>query len=198
MTHQQNHIIYVPGIHDDIYHAQGLLVKAWRLFGVRGHCQVMPWFGEQSYETKIQHLQGKIDYYKAQGHKVFLIGASAGASAVLNLYADNSGSIEGVALICPKINRPETVRRATYKANPAFRTSLSILQPNLAKLTSRDKAHIIIYYSPKDGVIPHRDSRIPGVKEYKLPAVGHGYAILYAITLGSPKLCDRLKKLATT
>lgn len=195
MARQQIDIIYVPGIHDDIYHAQSLMLIPWRLFGVRGHCHVMPWLGKQSYEPKLQSLHEEVNSYRAQNHRVFLVGASAGASAVLNLYAEHPSELAGVALICPKLSHPETVRAAIYEANPAFQTALTILQPNLGLLGRREKARMAIYYSPKDGVIPYEDSSLPGVKEYSLPPVRHGFAILYAITFGAFRLCTRLKAL---
>ena len=156
----------------------------------------MPWLGEQPYESKLLSLLDEVNSYKAQNHRVFLVGASAGASAALNLYAEYSGRVDGVVLICPKINRPETVGSAIYEVNPAFRTALTLLQSNIALLTSRRKARIAIYYSPKDGIISYNDRKLPGVKEFRLPPIRHGYAIMYAITLGSFRLCSRLKALA--
>jgi pimeloyl-ACP methyl ester carboxylesterase len=196
MTKRQHHVIYVPGILDDIYHIQSCAVKLWRLFGVYGHCHVMPWAGPEDYTAKIQRLQAEIDDYLTRGHRVSLVGASAGASAVLNIYAEHPHDIAGVALICPKINHPETIRQSLYAANPAFQTSLALLQTNLSlKLTVASKGRVATYHSPKDGVVPFEDSRIPGVTEHALPALRHGLAITYAITLGLPGMLGRLKHL---
>ena len=197
MAHQQHHVIYIPGIHDDAYRVQGLIVKIWWLLGVHGHCHVMPWAGQAGYEFKIQRLRSEIDKYSGRGHRVSLIGASAGASAVLNLYIEDPNKISGVSLICPKINRPETVSQKTYAANPAFRIALELLQSNVTKLTATDKSRVTVYYSPKDGVVSYADGRIPAVQERRLPPVRHGFAIIYALTLGSPRLLNRLKQSTT-
>jgi pimeloyl-ACP methyl ester carboxylesterase len=191
---RQHHVIYVPGIADDLYH-HGLAVKIWRLYGVRGHCHVMPWLGQEGFEPKFQRLLGEINKYAEQGHKVSLAGASAGASAVLNAYVAQPSKINGVVLICPKINGPETVSKKTYRKNPAFKESLELLQINLPKLTTHDKAtRIISYISPADGSIPYAGSVIPGVPEKRLPAIRHGYAIIYALTLGVPSFIRFLKR----
>lgn len=193
---QQLHVIYVPGILDDIYHAQSTIVRFWRFSGVHGHCHEMPWFGPESYEPKFQRLLDEVDRHAAQGHAVALVGASAGASAVLNAYVARPDKIRGVVLLCPKINYPETVSQKTYDKNPAFKQSLMQLQANLAKLTARQKAECILsYYSPADGTVPYEASVIPGVQQKSLPAFRHPRAIIYGISFGAPGFIRFLKRL---
>lgn len=169
------------------------MVRFWWLYGVRGHCHEMPWAGEESWGPKFQRLLDEIDRYKAQGHKVSLIGASAGASAVLNAYIERRDSITGLIYICAKINAPETVSDKTYAENPAFKTSMEVLQTNLAKLTTVDKAKIHSFYSPKDGTVPYQATVIPGVAETRLPSLRHGRAILYSLSFGASGLMRFLK-----
>jgi pimeloyl-ACP methyl ester carboxylesterase len=191
---KQHHVIYVPGILDNIYHIQSLAVKTWRLYGVEGHCHVMPWVGEEAYEVKFQRLLDKVNALTADGHAVSLVGASAGASAVLNAFVRMPDKISGVVLICPKINGPETVSKKTYAENPAFKISLQQLQTSLKKLTARQKTEqLLLYYSPADGAIPYAGSAMPGVPERRLPPLKHGYAIVYAITFGARNLIHFLK-----
>lgn len=197
MANGQHHIIFVPGILDDYHKIQSRSILFWRLFGVFGHCHVMPWRGNEDYEPKAQRLRELINDFLGQGHTVSLIGASAGASAVLNIYIERPDKIRGVALICPKINHPETVRQATYAANPAFKTSLEILNQNLIKYSVASKSLTTTYFSRKDGLIPYDDIHIPGVRERALPGLKHGYAIFYALTLGSFSIISRLKRQAS-
>jgi pimeloyl-ACP methyl ester carboxylesterase len=190
------HLIYVPGILDDIYHIQNAAVRTWRFSGAHGHCHEMPWLGPESYEAKFQRLLGEIDKYAAEGHDVALVGASAGASVVLNAYVARPDKIKGVVLLCPKINGPETVSQKTYHKNPAFKDSLEQLQTNLAKLTPLQKAEqVLLYYSPADGTIPYEGSVIPGVPEKRLPAIRHGYAIVYGLTFAAVGFIRFLKRL---
>ena len=192
----KHHVIYVPGLGDNIWHAQSIAVKFWRFHGVRGHFHAMPWAGEEKYEPKFQRLLAEIDQYRGQGHKVSLIGASAGASAVINAFIERPGKINGVVVICPKINGPETVSDKSYRENPAFKAALYKLQENLPKLAAEQRAkRMLMLYSSKDGTIPYAASTIPGVPEKRLPALRHGWAIMYAITLGVGGLLRFLKHL---
>lgn len=192
---QQHHIIYVPGIGDDSF-GQGLYIKFWRLYGVRGHLHEMPWAGEEAYEPKFRRLLAEIDRYKAGGHLVSLIGPSAGATAVLNAYLERKDSIAGVALVCAKINNPDAVSKKLFARNPAFKTSIYALQDKLGHLTLDDKAKMRSVYSPGDSYVTHDDTVIPGVVESILPSLRHGRAIIYSVTLGVRQLLKPLKKLA--
>ncbi len=191
---KQHHVIYVPGIGDDSF-GQSLYIKFWRLYGVRGHLHEMPWAGDGAYEPKLQRLLDKIDHHKAQRHKVSLVGASAGASAVLNAYVERRDDIAGVVYICAKINAPETVSDKLYAKNPAFKTALYCLQDNLKKFTVADKAKMHSFYSPGDHYVPHEATIVGGVAESKLPPLRHGVAVIYSLTFGTHKLLRILKSL---
>ena len=193
---RQHHVIYVPGILDDIYFVQSTLVRFWRFYGVRGHTHEIPWAGPEAWEPKFEKLLERIDGYTAQDHTVSLVGASAGASAVLNAYAERRDSISGLAYICAKINTPDSVSSRTYAKNPAFKTSMELLQDNLKKLTPADKAKMRSFYSTGDKFVPRDANIIPDVRESRLPPLRHGRAILYSLSLGAPKLIRELKRAA--
>jgi len=196
MTKIPHHLIYVPGILDDIYHAQGALLAAWRLHGVRGHIHPMPWAGQEDYRPKVDRLLAEIDRYIARGHLVSLVGASAGASAILNAYVERADKITSLVYICGKINGPETVSDKTYRANPAFKTSAQLLQSNVARLTDKDTSKMLSLYSPGDHSVPHAATIIPGVPEQQLPALGHGKAIIYSLSIGAPTIINHTKQIA--
>jgi len=184
----QHHIIYVPGIGDDLFRAQSTIIKFWRLFGVHGHCHPLPWAGQSDYATKAEALLGHIDGYVAAGHRVSLVGASAGASAVLNAYAERRQAVSRVIYICAKITHPETVGQATLNKNPAFKEALAVLQTNLGSFDDVDKRHFHSFYSERDNVIAYEYTVIPGVLETKLPPLHHGQSIIYSVTIGFSKL----------
>ncbi|HYH36041.1 MAG TPA: hypothetical protein VD706_00905 [Candidatus Saccharimonadales bacterium] len=183
----------MPGLGDDIW-GQGFFVRWWRLHGVRGHIHEIPWKGREAWEPKLQRLLDKIDMLAEQGHQVSLVGASAGASAVINAYVERRDRITTVAYICAKINRPETVSEKSYAINPAFKTSLYALQDALKKLTPGDKAKFHSFYSPGDNYVPYKATTIPGVNENKLVPLRHGPAIMFSISLGAQKLLRPLKE----
>jgi pimeloyl-ACP methyl ester carboxylesterase len=192
MKHQ-THVIYVPGIGDNLYHVQSIAIKFWRLYGVHGHCHSMPWAGSEDYDSKIERLLSKIDYLKSQGNSVSLIGASAGASAVLNAFVERKDKISGLIYICAKINGPETVSKYTYKHNPAFKTSMEKLQINLSKINASDKKYMLSVYSSGDKLVPYRATVISGVEEKRLSFLSHTASIVYSITFLAPTLLHFLK-----
>lgn len=193
---QPLHVIYVPGIRDDRDRIQGLLVKTWRLYGVHGHLHEMPWLGQEAYKLKSQHLLDLIDELVSRGNTVALVGASAGASAVINAYIQRRQKLIAVVYICGKVNVPEAVSNKTYNENPAFKTSMLALQKSLGKLTPADKSSMLSFYSPGDNTVPHAATTIPGVDEKRLPPFGHATAIIYSMSFGAHGMIKYLKRLA--
>jgi hypothetical protein len=116
----------------------------------------------------------------------------------LNAFLERKDAITGLVYVCAKINAPASVSAETYRRNPAFKTSLYTLQDNLKRLTPADKARLHSFYSPVDARTPHAATVIPGVRETKLPALRHGRAILYSLSLGASTLLHPLKELAAS
>lgn len=177
---------------DDLLRFQGFLVWLWMIYGVRGHCLEMPWKGDEAYEPKLAKLLALIDEYVEQGHRVSLVGASAGASAVINAYVLRKNSIQSVALICGKINFPHNVEQSLYDNNPAFKTSMYHLQKSLRQLTHIDKSKITSYFSKIDRTVPYPDTVIPGVKAVPILPLRHPQAIIYSISLRSSRIVKQL------
>ncbi|HSX15887.1 MAG TPA: hypothetical protein VLF40_03800 [Candidatus Saccharimonadales bacterium] len=188
-----HHVIYVPGITDDVRHVQGIAVRLWGLHGLHGHMHVMPWAGPGVYDAKHQALLAHIDMLAEKGYIVSLVGASAGASAVINAYVERLGTVAKVAYVTGKINHPETVRPQIYQENPAFKASLLRLQTNLAKLTADDKARMRSFYARDDRTVPYEDTRIPGVAEERLTVLGHAWGIFSAVTIEFYRVARFLK-----
>lgn len=189
----KHHVIYIPGISDDVLRVQSGLIQVWRLFGVRPHLHALPWAGEQSFQPKLARLLAVIDALADSGKTVSLVGASAGASAVLHAYAARQSQIVSLAYICAKINSPEAVSDRTYRENPAFKEALYSLQPVIATFSGSDKSRMLSFYSKADITVSHADTVIEGVPERVLPALRHGWAILYAISFGAHGLLKFLK-----
>lgn len=188
----KHHVIYVPGIMDDVAYAQSTLVRLWRIYNLVGLTHSMPWTGAADYPAKAQRLLALIDSLHAQGRTVSLVGASAGASAVLNAYHDRLDVINGVVLVCPKINNSDNIGSEIETKNPSFIQSMNVLEVRLPQLTDANKQRIISLLSPRDGLVPREDSFIAGVTEQRLPPLRHNSAIAYAITFGFKKVADQL------
>lgn len=181
----KHHVIYVPGIADDKLKVQSILLYSWWLYGVHPHLHEMPWAGSGHFEPKLERLLALIDKHHAKGHAVSLIGASAGASAVLHAYDKRREAITGVVYVCGKINRPESVSDRTYTANLAFKEALYSLQKVLPLLTPDHKARLFSLYSPADRSVPHEDTIIEGVKERRLHPLSHSQSILFVLSVGA-------------
>lgn len=190
----KHHVIYVPGIDDNIGYVQSAAVRLWRIYGVRGHFHIMPWRSEETWQTKFNRLLAQIDDLRGKGDTVSLVGASAGGSAALNAYVARRNKVSGVVLVCSKVKHPETVFQRIYAQSPALKDSLEQLQPSLAKLTAKDKAKIRSYYSPVDRTVSYADSAITDVEEVRLPSFKHSYAIAYAIFIRAHHLLTFLKQ----
>lgn len=190
----KHYAIYIPGIGDNKFGLQGLILKFWQLAGVKVTCHSMPWSSRETYQTKITRLINKIDRQTDDEYKVALIGVSAGASAALNAYMQRSNKISRLVYVCGKINGPEYVRRSLYDEQPGFEDSLLELRPNLSKLTATDKNRMLSLFSPADTTVPHKATVIPGVREVALPGFGHILAIFYTLTFGAPKVIKFIKR----
>lgn len=194
----QHHVIYIPGILDDIAKVQSTLVRLWRAYDVHPHTHVMPWLGETDYDASKARLYREIDARHSDGHLITLVGASAGASVVLNGYIELPDKVSGLVLICPKVNNADNIGSKLLLKNPTFSNSMNDLTANLNKLSAEQKANIVSFLSPRDRMIPYEDSHIVGVREIELPALRHNAAIVYAISIGSRRLVSELKRIAAS
>jgi dienelactone hydrolase len=191
-----HHVIYVPGLGDHRTKTQRLAPQYWQVFGVKGHCFLMQWRDQEPFASKLERLLSKIDELAADGHKVSLVGASAGASVVLVAYAARLDKVSGVVCICGKINHPETVGPERFLENPAFKDSLARLQEVLPKLGPRDRARILSLHPLYDGTVPVADTIIPGARKGVIPAIGHALGILVALVFVAPVFIRFLRRQA--
>ncbi len=189
-------IIYIPGLGDSRLKGQGVVIKMWQIFGVKTKVCQMFWADDRSFEVKFQKIIDEIDELSKQGHKISLVGVSAGASAALTALAKRRDVISGVVCICGKIQNSQTVHETTYKHNPAFRESMKQLGKNLPNLGQSERKRILSIHSLYDNIVPPNDTKISGSQEKVIPTVGHIFSIACAITFGSFGIVKFLKRAA--
>lgn len=188
-------VIYVPGIGDTKTTFQALAIKSWRLWGVVPHIFPMRWADQESIAPKFGRLLDYIDNLLEQGHKVSLVGASAGASVVINAFAARPEKISGVVCIAGKVNRPEAIG-SWYKRNAlAFVESANQATASLNSLNERQLRRINSRYSPVDIIVPKKDSVIPGATNTAVFSFGHAITIAVQLIFGAPSWLRFLKKL---
>lgn len=190
------HLIYIPGLGDngDIK-GQRWAVARWPRHGVEAEVFQMRWADQEPWEFKFKRLLKRIDELNKEGKRVALVGASAGASAVINTFAARQDKIVGCVLIAGKVNRPRAIGPAYRRDNPAFVTSAYDCEKALASLNTDERKRILSRYALIDETVYKPDSRIPSARNRLSPTVTHFGTIAFQITLGAPSFIRWLKRL---
>lgn len=188
------HLIYIPGLGDHHPTGQARAVKTWRLWGVGAEMFQMNWADDVEWRVKFQLLLTRIDELSSQNKDVGLVGASAGASAVINAFAERRNAVVGVVLIAGKVNRPEKIGSHYHKKNPSFIESAYAAPASLKKLSSDDRKRILSRYALADETVYKPDSRIEGARNRIVPTIGHAPTIAVQLIFGAPSFIRFLKR----
>jgi dienelactone hydrolase len=173
---------------------QRLAVRTWNWWGVKAELFHVKWADGEAWEVKFNRLLSRIDAIVAEGHQIALVGASAGAGAVIDAYAARKEVVCGVVCIAGKVNNPHTIGGSYRRKSPAFMTAANGTSAAIDQLSSAQRARILSRYAPLDEVVPKRDSQIEGAKNRLSPTVGHFLTIALQITFGAPSFIHFLKR----
>ena len=187
------HIIYVPGLGDHRVGGQQRVINTWLWWGVKPELFQMNWGDKEPWQPKFERLLARIDELAANGSPVGLVGASAGASAIVNAYAARKDQIVGIVSISGKINRPNVIANHYARQNPALVTSAHDCEQALKTLKPDDRRHILSRYAIFDPIAPAIDSRVPGARNRRSPTIGHTPTIALQIVFGAPSFLRFLK-----
>jgi pimeloyl-ACP methyl ester carboxylesterase len=193
-----NHtVIYIPGIGDDIKKLQSTLIKKWRLYGVQPLVHEMPWMDQEPFASKLERLVALIKELHGQDRIVSLVGASAGAGAAINAFAQRSGKVNGIVCIAGKVNNPESIGDGYRQRSPSFIESANQVQFSLDILDEGNyRSRIMSRYALIDPIIPREDSIVLGGVNITVPTFGHSVTIAEQLLLGAPNYLRWLKRLA--
>ena len=189
------HIIYIPGLGDDQVGSQLTAVKTWQWWKVEAELYQMHWADNEPWDDKFKRLINRIDEL-SRSKTIALVGASAGATAVINAYAARKDIIIGCVLIAGKVNHPEAIGPRYRHRNPSFITSAYSCERSLATLNQRDRQSILSRYGMFDEIVPLSSSKIPGAHNKIMPSFSHVITIATQITLGAPSFMHFLKQQA--
>ncbi len=193
---KQHTIIYVTGLGDAHPRGQRLLIATWRWWGVRPVLFQMNWADGAPYKLKSAALLRLIDSELAKNRQVSLVGASAGAGAVINTFAVRK-QLTGVVCIAGKIHRPEAIGASYRQKNSAFITSAYQVQSSLDSLDfDADRRRILSRYGLIDPIVPKQDSIVPGARNQVVASIGHALTIATQLVFGAPSFIRFLKHLA--
>lgn len=183
-------VIYITGLGNSDKKGQRLVVKFWRLYGVKPVFCDMCW-GEGVWDEKFQRLLKLVD--DSEG-PVALVGVSAGASAAINAYAARKDRVSGVVLLAGWVNRPQDVGAYHYEHNPAFVDSAKLAPESLAKLDRSARQRILSRYAYKDWIVSAKHSMVEGAHNERERTKGHGFTIATQILFGAPSFLKFLKR----
>lgn len=184
--HAKLHLIYIPGLGDDNVALQRAAVTTWRLWGVSEELFQMKWSDDTEWEVKFKRLLKRIDTLTSEGHTVALVGASAGASAVINAFAARRDNILGCVLLAGKVNHPEAIGNHYRTHYPSFVSSAYQCPASLEQLDAPYRQRILSRYASRDATVARRDSVITGAHNQQLISRGHVLTIGTQIVFGAP------------
>lgn len=196
MADKKLHVLYVPGLGDASVAGQRLAVSTWQLWGVQAELVQMRWDDTEVWDSKLTRLLGRIDALVAEGVPVALIGASAGASAVMSAYALRASQVAGCVLLAGKVNNAHTIGTGYRQKNPAFVDSARQGEKSLASLSAGDLARILSRYSTHDQIVSKSDSHIEGATNEIVHTMGHALTIGSQLVFGAPSFLGFLKAAA--
>lgn len=177
------HIIYIPGFGDNYDIGRRIFLVCWRIFGVTTEFIPMRWDSSESYNEKQKRVNAAID--KATNKRVVLIGESAGGSIVVPMYAKRYTDLYKVMTICGKNSGATSVSPHLYKKHRAFREAMRATDLAGPEISSRYLRKFIAFHPIYDGIIPLKETVIPGCKSIQFPSIGHLLTIFLSLTLFS-------------
>lgn len=191
----KHEVIYVPGLGDHTNTKQNLALSFWRIFGIHMHYMPMGWSDDEPYKDKQARITEKIIELHKLGGRVSLMAASAGASAILNTFAENKEAVHKVIYLCGKVANIDLVSPNRRLAeNPAFVESLSLLPDSIASISMDQRQRILSVHPLADEVVPVADTVIYGTQTMTIPTVGHVLSIAAALTLAAPFIAHFIRK----
>lgn len=192
-------VIFVPGLGDrmpPVVHLQREALRTWRALGVRTTMFRVRWSSDASFQERMDALDAMVERFEQRGERVALVGASAGAGAVLAVYARRR-SIVAVVIIAGKFLEPEDIIKPVLDHNVPFAQSLSAVPKLLEGLGPEDRAKILSLRSARDGVVDDEDTLLDGAVNETMRVVGHVIAIGYALMFRARRVVRFLREVMT-
>lgn len=180
---KKHHVIIVPGLGNRYWFFQWA-TRDWREKGLTVHFVPMAWEKGKKLGPKLDKLTQKIDTLARSGN-VSLIGASAGASAVINAFSKRKKKVYKVINICGRLREgthvfPPLALAALSSA--AFKESVLRSERILPTFTKQERKRILTIRPLFDEIVPGSTVPIPGVLNRRIIAIGHTISIALAIT----------------
>lgn len=186
-------VLYVPGLGDHRLDGRRKLLSLWHYRGIQIEISAKEWTVDHSWEFKLKRLVATIDRLHGPNTSISLIGESAGASAVLQALRLRQDKLNAVILLCGKSQYPERVAPRLYRKNPALRDAMIGSQAVVDTLTASEKSKILNLHPLLDPIVPVWETKIPGVKNARIPSIGHATSIIVGMSLWSWRIVSFIR-----
>lgn len=199
---KEHHIVYAPGLNDQNplnKRLTAVIPKFWKPYGFHGHSVSPHWEEGKSFGPKLETIVNKVDMLLDQGHKVSLIGFSAGGSAVLNAFAERRKEIHGVVNVAGRVREgiqvfPSLDDAAKY--SPAFKESVLLFErKNEPTFSASDRKKIMTIRPWWDEAVPASTVDIHDAFNTTAPIIEHVLGGNFILTVYAKKLLYFLKDL---
>lgn len=184
-TKQSTHVIYIPGLGDGYDPMRRFFLGLWHYRNITTELVPMLWSVDNGFESKRQQVYEAIGRAVAQNKRVVLMGESAGGSMAVNVYAERTNDIARVVTLCGKNTHPETVALRYFRKNPAFRSSVNILNKSISMLDKKAQQHFTSIHPIYDPVVPVNETFLEHCRHVQIFAYGHLIPILLCLSIYS-------------
>lgn len=185
MAKPKHAVIYIPGLGDRnrlLLWVQRQLLRGWRTAGVRGHIFTMRWTSDESIKPRVAELSEYIDRLREEGYVVSLMGASAGASAAISMFAQRPDAVAAAISLSGQLRGADKVVNQALDLNPRFKESLDLMNRHLDKLDQASRQRILTYRVAVDAIVPPSHSTLDGANNRRLWIVGHNLGIVWVLS----------------
>jgi pimeloyl-ACP methyl ester carboxylesterase len=200
MVNSEHHVIYVPGLNNDLLlhrASTSLLPIVWQLHGFHGHVVLLHWSDGNEIQPKLDKVLGFVGDLAARGHLVSLVGQSAGGSVVVNAFVQRPDLVTGVVNIAGRLRTEgETGLAEASRDNPAFAESVRRCEQALPGLTMSQRARIMTIRPRVDFVVPSESVAIDGAQNLVAPVRGHSMGGAQVVSVRAGQWLEFLKATA--
>lgn len=169
-------IIYVPGLFDHVKWVDALqrrALKGWEKHGATTEVFLAGWKDDSDFDPRLDALCERIEQLAEQGLEVSLVGASAGATAVVGALHRLPQHVKAAVIICGKVHRPHIIPEFVLDELEVFDDALDDTQVALAELTEDERSKLVSMRSMFDAIVPPKDSIVRGAQNIRMPIIGH-------------------------
>ena len=196
MISKQQHIIIVPGLGDDLIKTKFFIDK-WKQDDKKCEIWNANWSDlNESYKDKYNRLQAHINKLNKDNKKVSLVGISAGAGLVGNIFMDNPKLIHKMINICGRLRMKKTglptLEFITFR-NKAYKDSISSFEKSANQLSKELRSRIITFSGLYDELVPTSTIALTGARNITIPFIGHNFCIMIALLFYKTRILDFLK-----